>query len=397
MFTWVTDRTAPVVSFSVVPPNPTSTQSAACGFTANEAATFQCKLDTGAPASCVSTLTLVNLTNGSHTFTVTALDAAGNLSANTPYTWLVDLQAPSLSFVAPSPAQSGKSGPHPTFAWSSNDATATYACDVDGISVSGCTPGGTSLSLPHGGHTFKVTATDSVGNSSMISRMWMVDCEFTGGPGALGMLHFNEATGGQDLINATGGPNALLGTNNTVESVDPARVAPGRFGGGALQFSTADGDVVTPTPGAALPLTNAFTVELWVKPAAGGALPYSFFSTDDATIQLYQANNSSVVQIAGALKDSVGNNYNLTLPNTTQDVWHQVTLTFDGTNATIYLDGVKGNQFSIAPGMAVDLSHVHIGKNASTPLNAANGILDAVFWGSQGFTQADVTDRFCPL
>ena len=56
---------------------------------------FECKLDSGTFASCTSPYSYQNLSDGSHTFTVQAKDAAGNLDQSpATYTWTIDTQPP---------------------------------------------------------------------------------------------------------------------------------------------------------------------------------------------------------------------------------------------------------------------------------------------------------------
>ncbi len=67
----------------------TRTADATFGFISSKpGSTFQCSLDGGAPAVCTSPTTYPALAPGTHTFTVTATDAAGNADPNPPaYTW----------------------------------------------------------------------------------------------------------------------------------------------------------------------------------------------------------------------------------------------------------------------------------------------------------------------
>ena len=87
-----------------VPSNPTRSTSAEFTFsgsdnmTPSDELTFQCNLDNLGWQSCVSRKTYTNLSDGSHTFEVRAVDAAGNADP-TPasYTWLVDTTAPTVT------------------------------------------------------------------------------------------------------------------------------------------------------------------------------------------------------------------------------------------------------------------------------------------------------------
>ena len=81
-----TDTTPPGTSISSGPANPTTSTSASFAFTATQSgSTFECKLDAGAYATCTSPKSYSGLSVGSHTFSVRAIDPAGNTDA-TPAT-----------------------------------------------------------------------------------------------------------------------------------------------------------------------------------------------------------------------------------------------------------------------------------------------------------------------
>jgi large repetitive protein len=89
--TWTVDTAAPLApTFTQKPTNPTTDKKATLAFTdAESGVTFQCKLDAAAPASCGGSVKYNNLTQGSHTFCVQALDKAGNGSTAACYTWQI--------------------------------------------------------------------------------------------------------------------------------------------------------------------------------------------------------------------------------------------------------------------------------------------------------------------
>jgi hypothetical protein len=110
------DRTAPDTLFTQTPPAVTGTTSADFRFDSTETgATFECRLDAGAWASCSSPSLRSGLGAGSHTFRARATDAAGNTDA-TPaaVTWVVNPALPGLTLAAP--ADGTRTGdPTPTF------------------------------------------------------------------------------------------------------------------------------------------------------------------------------------------------------------------------------------------------------------------------------------------
>src|ERR671923_138736 len=83
--------TAPVVVLTSTPPNPTNANAASFGFAANEPATFECRLDARAFASCTSPKTYRAISSGRHSFTVRAADRAGNVEPAPPISrWTVN-------------------------------------------------------------------------------------------------------------------------------------------------------------------------------------------------------------------------------------------------------------------------------------------------------------------
>jgi hypothetical protein len=91
-YPWTIDRTPPSApTLTSWPDNPTDATTATFAFTdAEKSATFRCRLDGAAAQACASKQSYTGLSTGPHTFTVTAVDTAGNVSAPTSYAWTVD-------------------------------------------------------------------------------------------------------------------------------------------------------------------------------------------------------------------------------------------------------------------------------------------------------------------
>ena len=98
-YTWTLDTTAPDTSITAQPANPTNATTASFSFTSSGGGvSFECQIDGGGFSACTSPRTYMSLVQGSHTFQVRAIDAAGNTDA-TPasYTWTIDTTAPTIS------------------------------------------------------------------------------------------------------------------------------------------------------------------------------------------------------------------------------------------------------------------------------------------------------------
>jgi outer membrane protein OmpA-like peptidoglycan-associated protein len=181
--TWTTDSVAPGTTITSSPAAVTSATGGTIVFSGSDVggsgvSSYECKLDAGAFSACTSAV-LSGLSEGTHTFSVRAIDVAGNTDA-TPasVSWLVDTTNPDTSISShPLANASSTSG---TFAFSGSDAgsgVSLYQCRLDGISWSACTSSTVLSSLSQGSHTFEVRATDAAGNidATPASYTWTVD------------------------------------------------------------------------------------------------------------------------------------------------------------------------------------------------------------------------------
>ncbi len=169
------DTTAPETTIDTAPPEYSAEGLAAFAFSADEDATFVCGFDGETPVSCTSPYSRA-LSDGPHTFSVRATDLAGNQD-DTPaeHVWSIDSVAPTTTItVAPAAIDNSING---MFAFSSNEANATFQCSLDGGAQTACTSPFSYGPLAKGAHTFAVRASDQAGNSDATPAMhsWSID------------------------------------------------------------------------------------------------------------------------------------------------------------------------------------------------------------------------------
>ncbi len=98
------------------------------------------------------------LTNGAHTVSALAKDAAGNTSPTTKVPFTVGASAPETTLTGKPPALSPSSTA--TFTFTSDTSGATFECSLDGGAFAPCTSGQAFPGLSDGPHTFAVRAKD---------------------------------------------------------------------------------------------------------------------------------------------------------------------------------------------------------------------------------------------
>ena len=90
LYTWVVDRTLPVIAFSGTPASITKSTSADFSFTITDLNQNKkiCNLDNVDQVKCNSPLNFTDLANAKHTLKITAIDQAGNTSSKS-YSWTI--------------------------------------------------------------------------------------------------------------------------------------------------------------------------------------------------------------------------------------------------------------------------------------------------------------------
>ena len=119
-FTWTVDQTAPTVTITtatdgngaaVAPGGTTTSNAITFAFSSPDAdtASFACSTDGAAFIACTSPITYTGLGDGSHTFSVQAIDTSGNTGPVSSFTWTVDQTAPTVTITTATDGNGGSS------------------------------------------------------------------------------------------------------------------------------------------------------------------------------------------------------------------------------------------------------------------------------------------------
>jgi hypothetical protein len=168
--TWVVDTTPPTVNITGGPTGTVPTDDASFPFTAADnpspnsgtgPVATKCKLDGGAFLDCTSPAGYTNLPDGIHTVTVQGTDEAGNQHTDAQ-SWTIDTTPPETTITS-NPGTASPSS-DASFGFGSNEPGSTYECGLDGGPWLPCVSVKEYSSLGQGEHSFRVRATDAVGN-----------------------------------------------------------------------------------------------------------------------------------------------------------------------------------------------------------------------------------------
>ena len=173
--TWKVDATAPNTPvLSNTPPALTNHTSEEIGISAEAGATLTCKVD-GQKSNCPSgTISLSGVSDGTHSVSVAATDAAGNTSAEATLNWTVDATNPAPPVLSGAPAAFTNSTSE-SISFTHEDE-ATFTCSIDGGAYEACTSPVAHTGLADGEHSVAVKQTDTAGNTSAAATAtWTVD------------------------------------------------------------------------------------------------------------------------------------------------------------------------------------------------------------------------------
>jgi hypothetical protein len=202
-FSWTVDTVPPVTSINTVTDgnkktlsngSDTRSNSITLTFSGTDAGKvqvdhFECSIDNSNFVTCTSPFTFPNLlSDGTHTFKVTAEDNSGNKDLSPElFTWKVDTTAPPATINSAFDGNNrtvsnggNTTSTSMTFTFSGTDVGVGvdhFECSIDGASFSTCSSPLQFNSLSDGSHTLEVRAEDKVGNEgpTPIAFIWTVN------------------------------------------------------------------------------------------------------------------------------------------------------------------------------------------------------------------------------
>jgi hypothetical protein len=173
---WMVTTVAPDTQLVAGPdPGAVTASSVVFEFTSPDPlATFECSLDGAAFAACTSPLGLSGLSDGPHELAVRAVGTAGPDPSPATRAWVVDAIAPVVTITGTPTNPSNVTTPQFTF---TANEPATFQCQVDGVvAFTACSSPFQAPTLANGNRTFRVRATDTVGNlGNTATFSWVVD------------------------------------------------------------------------------------------------------------------------------------------------------------------------------------------------------------------------------
>jgi hypothetical protein len=203
-----------------------------------------------------------------------------------------------------------------------------------------------------------------------------------------GWWPMNEGRG-QTIYDWSGqGNHGTLGSTPGADANDPSWIK-GIFWGSALNFS-GDDFVTIPSDGSLAP--NQFTVSLWARaPQSPGQFKYLVAKGSN---QCVSASWGLWTSSAGGLEFYIYNGQGIVRANSVTPMWdgrwHNISATWDGSNASLFIDGVRQNPPTSSP-LPIDYS----APNGTTTFGGYRGSCDLLFTGD--IDQVMLFDKVLPI
>ena len=168
------DTIAPKATISSGPGNGATSSNVKPSFTfgaGEPGASFKCRLDSGLLEPCSSPYATGQLASGQHSFSVVAIDRAGNAGPPAARTWRIDSDAPTVRITSGPLPGSTSANARPRFRFASSEPGSRFRCRLDARGFVPCVSPRRLGPLLDGSHTFAVQAIDGVRNQGMPTQV----------------------------------------------------------------------------------------------------------------------------------------------------------------------------------------------------------------------------------
>lgn len=341
-------------------------------------------------------------TDGNHSITARARDAAGNTTLSTAVAVTVQNSVPDTE--SPIVNITGPANGATVSATITVSANATDNVGVSGVQflLDGNNLGAEDLTAPYsiswattgasnGSHTLTARARDAAGNFTLSGGI-AVTVNNTNLVAAYG---FNENTG------TTANDNS--GNNNTGTLTNgPTWSASGMYGA-AIQFDGTN-DFVNINDANSLDLTNGMTMEAWVNPSnltGFKTIICKDRTTSNFTYTLAANNNASNTNNQRPNSRIRIGSANTAATGTTKlalNTWTHVASTYDGANFRLYINGVQVSSVAVTGNITVTTNPLRIGGTTALSGQYFAGRIDEVRIYNRALTAAEIqSDMNTPI
>lgn len=368
--TFTIDSKAPQTTIVAKPAAVTNKDSFTFTFSSDKAnVTYQVKLDGGSFADAVTPYPVQDLSDGSHTLAVRAVDAAGNTDASpATYTWVVDTKAPAAPAITKITEDKGPdandritSDNTPALAGTA-EAGAEVTVYKEGTTLGTVTADGTgnwtysaANALAEGTHSFTAAATDAAGNTGPKSAAVLVQVDVTA-----------------PTVNLTSSSKSSLKEQFAILVTFSEEV----FGVAAGDFTITNGTLSN------LSSSNKKTYTATVTPSADGTVRVQFAAgkATDLAGNLNGASNALERQFDGTAPEVVLTTDALATTNAP----FSVTFTFSEA-----VTGFEAADITIANGAAADFTKVSATRYTATITPTADGDVSIRVGADKAFDAAE--------
>ena len=314
--------------------------------------------DTSAPYAASWNTTTAS--NGPHTLTAVARDAAGNTRTSAAVAVTVDNGSPPTVSVTAPAAGATVTGTTTVTATAADDrGIANVQFRLDGADL-----GAPDTSAPYsvswdsttatnGAHTLTAVARDTDANTTTSAAVGVTVSNIA--PPSAGLV---AAYGFEETTGTTATDSSGRGSNGTLNGA--TRSTTGRFGR-ALSFDGVN-DWVTVADAAPLDLTTGMTLEAWVNPSRPtgwrtvilkeqvGGLAYAMYANTDTNRPSGHAFTTTEFETRGTATLAL-------------NAWSHVAVTYDGTNLRLYVNGTQVSSRAVSGSLVNSGQALRFGGN----------------------------------